>query len=287
MSGGAGGRITYLIANYNHEAFVKTCLESVLAQSDTRWLAIVADDASTDRSLEFLRGVHDERIAIRVNEKNLGYTDTLRRLIAQATTDIVAILDADDALEPDATGTLLDAFEQNPDAGLVYSRFAEYDESLTTIRGIHGGPIPPGGTAIIDGPVGAIRCFRRSVYAAAGGFDREMVYAEDRDLVYKLEEIRRPVFVDRVIYRYRSVEGSQSRDPRKRELGAKNTWRAKRAALKRRRVGGPARVIAEAAVACSYVAYSDRFIAPVRAAASAIDAAASALWRAQMSRRAV
>ena len=287
MKGGAGGRITYLIANYNHEAFVRTCLESVLAQSDPRWLAMVVDDASTDRSLDFLREVNDGRITICVNEKSLGYTGTLRRLISQATTEIVAILDADDALEPDATAALLDAFDQNPDAGVVYSRFAEYDQSLTTIRGIHGGAIPRGGTAIIDGPVGAIRCFRRSAYETAGGLDSEMEYAEDRDLVYRLEEICHPVFVDRVLYRYRAVEGSQSRDPRKREIGAKNTWRAKRAALKRRRVGGPTRLIAECAVACSYVAYSDRFSAPVRAAASAIDAAASALWRAQMSRTAV
>ena len=285
MNGGGGGRITYLIANYNKEAFVGTCLESVLAQSDPRWLALVADDASTDRSLEFLREFRDERIAISVNEKNLGYTGTLRRLISQATTEIVAILDADDALEPDATATLIDAFDRHPEAGLVYSRFAEYDESLTTIRGIHGGAVPPGGTAIIDGPVGAIRCFRRSAYDTTDGLDSEMEYAEDRDLVYKLEEIGRPVFIDRVIYRYRAVDGSQSRDPRKREIGAKNTWRAKRAALERRQVRGPARLIAECAVACSYVAYSDRFSAPVRAAASGIDAAASALWRAQMSRK--
>ncbi|MEO8576518.1 MAG: glycosyltransferase family A protein, partial [Gemmatimonadales bacterium] len=284
MSGSVVGLITYLIANYNQEAYVRVCLESLLNQSDPRWLAIVADDASTDKSLAAVRELRDERIAFLVNEQNLGYTRTLQRLISRATTEIVAILDADDTLEPDATATLLDAFDQNPEASLVYSRFAEYDESLTAIIGIHGGAIPRGGTAIIDGPVGAIRCFRRSAYDRTAGLDCAMEYAEDRDLVYKLEEISRPVFVDRVIYRYRAVVGSQARDPRKREIGAKNTWRARRAALSRRGVSGPTRLIAECAVACSYVAYSSRFNGPVRAAASAIASAASALWRAQMAR---
>src|SRR5688572_8380152 len=93
-----GERITYLIASYNRGRFVAACLESVRRQTDANWLAIVVDDASTDESLSAIRPFVDERIRLVVHPRNIGYIATLKRLIAEASTDIVAILDADDAI---------------------------------------------------------------------------------------------------------------------------------------------------------------------------------------------
>jgi glycosyltransferase involved in cell wall biosynthesis len=281
MSGELAGRerITYLIANYNHRPLIGDCIESLRAQTDSRWLGIVADDASTDGSVERVSTMLDDRISLLVNAENRGYIATLERLIEEATTDIVAILDADDALEPEATGELLNAYARNPDAVLVFSRFAEYDESLAARLGVYGGAIPANGTAIIDGPLGHIRSFRRSAYTRTQGLDRGMHYAEDRDLVYKLEELAPPVFVDRVLYKYRAVPDSHARDPEKREVGARNTRIARRAALTRRGINGAQRLAAECAIACDYVESSDRFPSPVRATASRVGSAAAAVWR--------
>jgi glycosyltransferase involved in cell wall biosynthesis len=281
MSEGSMGseRITYLIANYNHRTLIGDCIDSLKAQTDSRWLAIVADDASTDGSAEVISTMLDDRIRLLVNPENRGYIATLDRLIGEATTDIVAILDADDALEPEATAELLNAFAKNPNAVLVFSRFAEYDESLSARRGVYGGAIPVNGTAIIDGPLGAIRSFRRSAYEKTQGLDRGMHYAEDRDLVYKLEELAPPVFVDRVLYKYRAVPHSHARHPEKRETGVRNTRTARRAALTRRGVHGAHRLAAECAIACDYVASSHRYPRPLRTTASRIGSAAAALWR--------
>lgn len=272
-------RITYLVAHYNHGAYIGECIESLKAQTDPHWLAIICDDGSTDGSLERIRMQMDDRIALLVNGENTGYIATLERLIAESTTDIVAILDADDAIEPETTAELLDAFERNPGAALVYSRFATYDASLEVRIDVHGRAIRNGGTAIRDGTVGAIRSFRRSAYARTEGLNRRMQYAEDRDLVYKLEEIAPPVFVDRVLYRYRILSGSQSHDPVKREIGARNTHFARRAALKRRKLRGIDRAAAECMIACDYMEYSHRFPGPVRVLASRIVAVAASIWR--------
>ena len=272
-------QITYLIANYNHAALIGDCIDSLKAQTDSRWLALIADDGSTDDSVECIKSRLDDRICLLENNENLGYIRTLERLIGEATTDIVAILDADDALEPEATRELLRAYATNPDAVLVYSRFAEYDQSLARQRGVYGNPIRDSGTAIIDGPLGAIRSFRRTGYAKTDGLDRSMLYAEDRDLVYKLEELAPPVFIDRVLYRYRSVPRSHARDPDKREIGIRSTRVARRAALVRRGVTGAPRLAAECAIACDYVAASGRYPRLLRAPARAIGAVASTIWR--------
>lgn len=252
---GADERITYLIANHNRGPFVAACLESVRRQTNENWLAIIADDASTDESRSAIAPFLDERIRLIVNPSNVGYIATLKRLIADARTDLVAILDADDALSDDATQQLLAVYEAHPSAGFVYSRYAVYDPTLAHRKATHGSAIPEAGTAILDGVVGAIRSFRRSVYARTAGLDDTMLYAEDRDLVYKLEEVTRPAFIDAVLYHYRDLPDSQSHDPRKRAIGAANTWRARRAALIRRKVGGIARLGFELYAWADYAAY--------------------------------
>ena len=92
------------------------------------------DDASTDRFARCDRSFLDARVRLLVNERNVGYIATLKRLIEEASTDIVAILDADDAVPLDATERLRTAYAANPGAEFVYSRFATYDESLETMR---------------------------------------------------------------------------------------------------------------------------------------------------------
>jgi glycosyltransferase involved in cell wall biosynthesis len=252
----AGERITYLIANHNRGPFVAACLESVRRQTSGSWLAIVADDASTDASLSAIAPFLDERIRLVINPRNVGYIGTLKRLIAEAETDIVAILDADDAISADATERLLAAYANDASAEFVYSRYAAYDATLTRQGAVYGSAIPAGGTAILEGVVGAIRSFRRDAYARTAGLDETMLYAEDRDLVYKLEEVTRPVFIDALLYRYRDLPDSQSHDARKREIGGRNTWRARRAALRRRKVAGIARWALELYAWADYVAYS-------------------------------
>ena len=272
--------ITYLIANHNLAAYVGDCLASLQRQSNPNWLAIVVDDASTDDSVATIARFTDPRVRLLVNERNLGYIGTLRRLIAEASTDIVAILDADDTVAPDATQRLLDVYQANAEAGFVYSRFATYDSTLKTRERVDGAAIPEGGTALHDGVVGAIRSFRRSVYERTAGLDESMRFAEDRDLVYKLEEVTRPLFVDAVLYHYRDLPTSQSRDPAKREVGATNTRRARQAAIRRRGIGGLRRLCYEGYFWADYAAYSRRTRAPLRAIANGVARVAVAFCRA-------
>ena len=111
--------LTYLIALYDQELYVADCLESLVAQTDPRWRALVLDDCSTDASARIVGEWEDERITLIHGEENVGYIAALRCLIAEADTEILAVLDPDDALHPAATEVLLDAFRVSPGAGLA------------------------------------------------------------------------------------------------------------------------------------------------------------------------
>jgi len=232
-------KITYLVANYNNGRFIKDCIESLHAQTSPAWHCLIGDDGSTDDSLALIQPWLNAQIELVVNERNLGKSLTLARLMERAPTDIVGILDPDDALYPEATAAVLAAYAQTPQVGFVYTNCARYSLDLQTIIGPgSSAAIPAGQTTLTGIFVDAMRTFRVSFYRRTAGYDTRILYAEDRDLVYKMEEVTPFVFVDQVLYKYRQVPGSHTNAPDKRRIGIQNHRLAYGNALRRRKIRG-------------------------------------------------
>ena len=234
--------ITYLVANYNNARYVEDCLLSLKNQTCDRWRCIVCDDNSSDDSVAVIKRHVCSRIRLLENSRNVGYVKTLKRMIAAAPGDIVGIVDSDDALEEDATACVLQAYNDDKNARFVFTRYAYMDENLRHRLGTSGVPGDGRGRhselLLTSGNVCALRSFRKSLYYRTQGFDEGMLYAEDRDLVYKLEEATRPVFINKVLYKYREIPDSQSHDPAKIKIGTRNYFKARRNALHRRQIRG-------------------------------------------------
>ncbi len=237
-------QITYLLANYNNGQYISDCIRSLQAQTNPHWQCLIIDDQSSDSSLEIIQPFLCAKIRLLRNEQNLGYIRTLIHLIENATTDIVGILDPDDALYPEATEFILKAYQENPETGFVYTNYGCFNEDLSmqTKVGL-GHAIPAGKTSLLGGFVSHLKTFRRSAYFKTARYDPDILYAEDRDLVFKMEEVTPLFFIDKVLYKYRFVSNSQSRDAAKRSVGDRNHRRAYKNALNRRRITGRERVL--------------------------------------------
>ena len=231
-------KITYLVANYNNGKYIKDCIDSLKQQSNDNWLSIIIDDGSTDDSLEVITHLLNDQVTLLINRKNTGYIVSLKKVIDSASTDIVAKLDADDALYPHATACVLGAFAKNPDVGLVYSKYDEFDAQFNTCVGSNGIEVPPDKTSLQKGFISHLLSFRVSAYQETSGLDETMLYAEDQDLIYKLEEVTRPVFINQPLYKYRLIKNSQSHALGKYKLGLLNSIKAQNNALKRRNIHG-------------------------------------------------
>jgi len=74
-------QITYLLANYNNGRHIRDCLDSLQAQTDPNWLCLIADDASTDGSLNLLKkqSVPERPLPSRAWERYGRYQGRLRR----------------------------------------------------------------------------------------------------------------------------------------------------------------------------------------------------------------
>lgn len=96
-------KFSIIIPVYNVEAYLRDCLDSVLAQTCADWEAVCVNDGSTDRSLTILKeyAAKDKRIRI-VDQTNGGLSAARNAGIRVAQGEYIILLDSDDWIVPDA-----------------------------------------------------------------------------------------------------------------------------------------------------------------------------------------
>ena len=88
--------VTISSAFYNESAYLRTLIQSVLAQTFTDWELILLDDGSEDDSLQIAKSIDDPRVKVFTNGENLGRSASLNRLATLAQGKYLARFDADD-----------------------------------------------------------------------------------------------------------------------------------------------------------------------------------------------
>ena len=92
--------VSIALLSYNHEPYLRRCLDSILAQKTSfRFEVIVAEDCSPDHSREILREYeqkHPELFRMVYNEKNLGPTKNAMMVQKLCTSKYVSIGESDD-----------------------------------------------------------------------------------------------------------------------------------------------------------------------------------------------
>jgi len=119
-------RVSVVTPSYNQARFIEQTIRSVLEQDIPALEYFVIDGASSDGSPEIIRK-YATRLAGWVSEKDSGQADAINKGLRQAQGDIVAWLNSDDFYLPGAIARAIRAFEDNPQAGLVYGNVLSVD----------------------------------------------------------------------------------------------------------------------------------------------------------------
>jgi glycosyltransferase involved in cell wall biosynthesis len=93
-------KISIVIPSYNHAQFIHECINSVLLQTFQDFEIIITDDGSSDRSIDIINQFRDPRIILYRNKENTGACTTLNNCIKKASGELIAVLNSDDAWEP-------------------------------------------------------------------------------------------------------------------------------------------------------------------------------------------
>ncbi|GAI84886.1 unnamed protein product, partial [marine sediment metagenome] len=144
------------------------------------------------------------------------------------------VLDSDDCLAPRAVETMHIKHVRLSDCGLIYSQFVFCGEDLTQRKIGFCREIPPGGTSLDANAVSHFKTFKIRDYLKTPGYDENILYAEDIDIVYKMEEVAHLKFVDDCLYLHREAPDSLSRSPNKINVSIMSRVKARINALKRR-----------------------------------------------------
>lgn len=108
--------VSIITPTANRPHFLSEAIATVRAQTMTDWELIIVDDASTDGTSAFLRGLRDPRISwLRCDERR-GPAAASNAGLERARGKYVMFLDDDDLLRPDALELLTGALDAQPHA---------------------------------------------------------------------------------------------------------------------------------------------------------------------------
>jgi hypothetical protein len=117
--------ITALIDTFNHERFIEQAVESVLHQDFpvSEMEILVVDDGSTDRTPDLVRKF-EPRVRL-IRKTNGGQASAFNTGIPEGRGEIIAFLDGDDWWAPNKISCIAEAFEKNPQVGMIGHGFVQ------------------------------------------------------------------------------------------------------------------------------------------------------------------
>ena len=111
--------VAAVVPSYNVAAFLPRCIESILTQTVVVDEVVVVDDGSVDKTREVAESFGPPVRC--VSQANAGLAGARNSGIRAATSEWIALLDADDRWEPHKIERQLEAARQHPESAVIYS----------------------------------------------------------------------------------------------------------------------------------------------------------------------
>lgn len=198
-----------VILNYNGERHLKAFLPSVVRHCPQDAAVIVADNASTDTSLSYLRENHPQVRRIEM-EANTGFAGGYNAALKEVDAEYYALVNSDVEVTEGWLTTLTDYLDKHPDTAAVQPKIKAFRlQDHFEYAGAAGGFIDDLGfpfcrgrmfdrcerdTGQHDDPrevfwtTGACMVIRAKAFRDAGGFDPDLfAHMEEIDLCWRLK----------------------------------------------------------------------------------------------------
>jgi len=182
-------KISVIVLTYQAEAWIEACLRSLSCQSFDDFEIVLADNASTDNTLEVASKTGIPHRVVR-NDVNLGYSAGNNQAAAVARGAHLLFLNPDTRCEENCLRELV---AMAPRTAIVAAHQLTYDGSGELSCGmpvdIFAFPLPPASHSRWSRPFyadGAALFIARDDFTRLGGFDEDyFLFAEDLDLSWR------------------------------------------------------------------------------------------------------
>jgi hypothetical protein len=242
--------LSVMIPNFNYGRYIGETIASVLSQATNDVEVVVCDNASTDNSVDVVRGFRDDRIRLSVNACNVGFSANLERVAAMARGRRMLLLSSDDkmvdgalaafkrledALGPsadqavwgsqtavvDANGNRFNRFDPDPKCW----RDAKEDATLSKAVGYPVRAIPADvllrrSLELLRSPLPFLTtCYPKALHDVVGGYSGGRLMNPDKWFAWKVLSAADMVYsIDHPLFEYRQHDAAQG--PQEQRSGA-------------------------------------------------------------------
>ncbi len=217
-------QVSIVIPNYNGLENLKRNLPKVIEATEgfsEETEIVVVDDASNDKSVDFLQSEQLKRLTVIPNKKNVGFAEGCNVGVKNAKGEIVVLLNSDVYPEINFLKYLMPHFQDEKvfavsclektlneedeiigerGAGKIFFKDGLYQHSAGDLN-----------SRETDWVCGGSGAFRRSIFLKLGGFDKNFApfYWEDVDLSYRAKKAGyKLLFEKRSIVYHKHTEGA-------------------------------------------------------------------------------
>lgn len=183
--------VSIIIPVYNHAEYLERCILSALEQENARCEVIVVNDASTDPRvgdiLDDLADRYPRQLIIHHQAQNGGISRAQNQALFLSKGEVIAFLDCDDYLAPDAIAKSLAAWRD--DTVYLHTGRVNVDEQDREINRIHFESLPR--QDYFSENLRAmfathLKMIRRDVFGRVGVFDPRFDAAQDYDMLMRI-----------------------------------------------------------------------------------------------------
>jgi glycosyl transferase family 2 len=189
-------KVSVCIPTFNSEAYVGSCLASVLAQQGVDLEVIVFDNASEDKTWEIVQSFSDPRVRSFRAARNCGMAANFNRALHEARGEYIKLLCSDDLLESNALLLQAKVLDERPGLAMVTcatwlidSNSVMFDTVRWFAKPVIIDPLNLRALSLIYGNVvgePSAVLFRREVWLRAGLFQDGLVTLIDIDMWFRM-----------------------------------------------------------------------------------------------------
>jgi glycosyltransferase involved in cell wall biosynthesis len=228
MSGADQPLVTVVVPVFNGERYLRSSLDSILAQTYPALDVLVVDDASTDGTPAIIASYGDRIRSFR-QPQNRGIYGNMNDGIERAKGSLIAIYHADDLYEPEIVAREVEFLQRNPEAGAVFAS----DIFITPDDSVRGKLVLPP-EVLGDGPFDyptilntlltyknrILRCpscmVRASVYKELGSYRPEkFLNTSDLEMYLRISRAYPLGILEEHLFRYRWGHGNSGQKYKK------------------------------------------------------------------------
>lgn len=206
-------RVSVIVPTFNRATYIEECLDSLLSQTTPPFEIIVIDDGSEDDTAIRLAAYGE---SIRYFYKtNAGKASAINLALTKARGDLIWFFDDDDVAVLDAIESRVAVLRDNPTAGFAYApHFIGFNGANNQIeRGaLHNTPNHHKDVFFSELLKGcffhlATALIRTEVIKETGGFDSDLIRAQDYDFQIRMAKVATPAFCPSPSFVFRQHDG--------------------------------------------------------------------------------